>query len=45
MKLEASLLELAIILAKDKEEGQKEYSEWLQLLQSVMFALLYKKFV
>ena len=45
MQLEAFLLELVIILAKDRVEGQKEYSVWLQLLQSVRFTLLYKKFV
>ena len=39
------LLELAIIWAKDKVEGQEEYNEWLQLLQSVRFTLLDKKFV
>ena len=42
---EATLLELAIIWAKDKVEGQEEYIKWLQLLQSVRLTLLDKKFV
>eukprot|EP00092_Neocalanus_flemingeri_P013866 GFUD01014959.1.p1 GENE.GFUD01014959.1~~GFUD01014959.1.p1 ORF type:complete len:512 (+),score=168.60 GFUD01014959.1:105-1640(+) len=42
---EATLLELAIVWANDKVEDQEEYTQWLQLLQSVRLTLLDKKFV
>lgn len=42
---EASLMELAIIWAKDKVEEQEKYCVGLQLPQSVRFTLLDKKFV